>query len=69
MGPRGTYCTIPPATWEDGIPGGGSVSFCMGAVFCQGFSKVAQPAHRNRYHCKGGGSEVGRWGPSSFRLA
>src|SRR5260221_207548 len=27
----------------------------------QGFSKVAQPAHRNRHHCKGGGSGVGRW--------
>src|SRR5260370_18994263 len=29
----------------------------------QGFSKVAQPAHRNRHHCKGGGSGVGRWDP------
>ncbi len=29
----------------------------------QDFSKVAQPAHRNRHHCKGGGSGVGRWGP------
>src|SRR5260370_39754061 len=29
----------------------------------QGFSKVAQPAHRNRHHCKGGGSAVGRCAP------
>ena len=38
-------------------------------VISQGFTKVAPPAGRNRRPSKGEGGGVGRWGPSSFRLA